>query len=81
MREIKLFINNQWVETTSGKNVNSINPADGTIVARVHLPSAKDIDLAVLSANKCLHSEDWKKIAQKERSLILDDIAEKIKAK
>lgn len=81
MREIKLFINNQWVDATSGKNVNSLNPADNTIVARVHLPSAKDIDHALQAAHTCLHSEGWRKSTLQERSQILDDIAEKIKAR
>ncbi len=81
MREIKLFINNQWVDCTSGKNTNSLNPADGTIVARVQLPSAKDIDLAVSAAQSCLESQDWKKITLSQRAQLLDDIAEKIKAR
>ncbi len=79
MREIKLFINNQWVDSTSGKNINSLNPADSTIVARVHLPSAKDIDTALAAAQNCLNSSAWRATTLSQRSQILDDIAEKIK--
>lgn len=79
MREIKLFINNEWTEVSSGKNVNSLNPADGSIVARVHLPSAKDIDTALLAAQRCFSSEDWKKSTLPSRGKILEDISEKIK--
>lgn len=81
MREIKLFINNQWVDCTSGKNTNSLNPADSTIVARVHLSSAKDIDRALEAAQSCLHSQAWRQTTLAQRSQILEDIAEKIKAR
>lgn len=78
MREIKLFINNEWMDVSSGKNVNSLNPADGSIVARVHLPSTQDIDHALTAAHTCFNSQNWKESTLTSRGKILENISEKL---
>ena len=48
MKEIKLFINGEF--RTSANDFISTNPANGEAVAKVYLPSEKDIDDAVDAA-------------------------------
>ena len=49
--EIKLFINGEFREGSEGKTYDSLNPCNGETIARVHLPSTKDIDDAVDAAS------------------------------
>ena len=42
MKEIKLFINGEF--RTSNKDFTTTNPANNEPVAKVYLPSEKDID-------------------------------------
>ncbi|MGN1001475.1 MAG: aldehyde dehydrogenase family protein [Oscillospiraceae bacterium] len=48
--EAKLFINGEWVETKSGKIIDDINPADGSVVARVHTAGPAEVDAAIAAA-------------------------------
>ena len=77
MREIKLFINGEF--KTGHKTFDSLNPANGEVVAKVHLPSLKDIDDAVDAAEAAFHSPEWKAVDQNQRAEILEKISEKMK--
>jgi acyl-CoA reductase-like NAD-dependent aldehyde dehydrogenase len=77
MKEIKLFINGEF--RTSEKTYTSTNPATGEPVAKVYLPSEKDIDLAVDAAEAAFNSFEWRGMDQNRRAEILESIAEKLK--
>ena len=77
MREIKLFINGEF--RTSENNFTSENPANGEQVAKVYLPSEKDIDQAVDAADAAFNSKDWREMDQIKRAEILEAISEKLK--
>jgi aldehyde dehydrogenase (NAD+) len=77
MKEIKLFINGEM--KTSEKSFVTTNPANGEAVAKVYLPSDRDIDSAVDAAEIAFHSEDWRGLDQVRRAEILEAIAEKMK--
>ena len=77
MKEIKLFINGEF--KTSTKDYTSMNPANGEAVAKVYLPTEKDIDAAVDAADAAFHSLEWKGMDQIKRAEILEAIAEKLK--
>jgi acyl-CoA reductase-like NAD-dependent aldehyde dehydrogenase len=77
MREIKLFINGEF--RTSENNFTSENPANGEQVAKVYLPSEKDIDQAVDAADAAFNSKEWREMDQIKRAEILEAISEKIK--
>ncbi len=79
MKEIKLFINGEF--RTSEKSFNSENPANGETVAKVYLPSEKDIDQAVDAAEAAFYSAEWRGMDQNKRADILEAIAEKLKAR
>lgn len=77
MKEIKLFINGEF--RTSEKSFTSENPANGEAVAKVYLPSDKDIDLAVDAAEAAFYSAQWRGMDQNQRAEILEKISEKLK--
>ncbi len=79
MKEIKLFINGEFRNSSDGKTIDSINPATGDVYAKCALPSASDIELAVDSANKAFYSPEWRSFDQNKRSDLLLAISEKIK--
>ncbi len=77
MREIKLFINGEF--RTSDKSFVTENPANGEAVAKVYIPSEKDIDQAVDSAEKAFYSKEWRAMDHLKRAELLEKISEKIK--
>jgi aldehyde dehydrogenase (NAD+) len=77
MKEIKLFINGEF--RTSEKSFVSENPATGEPVAKVYLPSEKDIEQAVDCAEAAFYSAEWRGMDQMKRAEILEKISEKMK--
>lgn len=45
-----LFINNEWVASSKGDKITSINPTDESEIASVHAAEPEDIDKAVAAA-------------------------------
>lgn len=77
MKEIKLFINGEF--RTSEKSFVSENPANSEAVAKVFLPSDKDIDQAVDAAEKAFYSKEWRAMDAGKRADLLEAISEKMK--
>ncbi len=77
MKEIKLFINGAF--KTSEKSFISENPANSEAVAKVFIPSEKDIDDAVDAAEAAFYSSEWRGMDQIKRAEILEAISEKMK--
>lgn len=50
MTEHKLFIDGQWVPSSTGTLADDLNPATGEVYARVHQASRTDIDSAIAAA-------------------------------
>jgi len=78
----QLFINGQYVDPVKGGTFTTFNPATNTPIAEVANGTAEDVDIAVKSAQACLHSETWGyKSTGAQRAVILrklgDLIAEK----
>lgn len=65
----KLYINGGYVDATSGKTFETVNPANGEVLAEVQIASEADVDLAVQSAKKA--QKVWAKMTAVERSRIL----------
>ena len=76
----QLFINNQWIESADGATMESINPADESVVAEVSAGGAQDIDAAVAAARKALGGA-WAKTAPAQRGRALMKVAELIRAR
>lgn len=78
MKEYKLFIDGEWVESSSNTLADDINPATGELFARVHQASAADLERAIAAAYRA--RESWGNTLANQREAILlraADILEK----
>jgi acyl-CoA reductase-like NAD-dependent aldehyde dehydrogenase len=73
----QLFINNQYVNSVSGKTFNTINPATGDVIARVQEGDKADVDKAVLSAQHAFKRNSvWRKMDASGRGRLLNKLAD-----
>jgi len=79
-REIKHFINGQFVGSKSGKTFNNVNPINGQIIAKIHEGGSEEINYAVAAARAALAGE-WDKLPLAQRLERLNKVAEGIHAR
>jgi aminomuconate-semialdehyde/2-hydroxymuconate-6-semialdehyde dehydrogenase len=79
MRDVKLFIDGQFVDAADGRTFESITPIDNTPVATVAEASSEDVDRAVKAARRAF--DGWSKMDPKERKRILHRVADGIEAR
>lgn len=65
-----LLIGGQWHAGTGG-HFDSINPADGSVSARISHASAADVGAAVAAARAALDNPAWSRIKPHERAALL----------
>ncbi|RDW92268.1 aldehyde dehydrogenase-5 [Coleophoma crateriformis] len=75
---IGLFINNEFVKSTSGEKFATVDPATETDITNVYAASADDVDIAVKAARKALKSEPYKSLGGPGRARLLLKIADLI---
>lgn len=73
-----LFINGEWVPSSSGETFDVINPSNGTVVAKVAKGSKKDVDKAVESAHVAFENTEWREMSPNDRADILFAIGNNI---
>ncbi len=78
MEKYKMWIGGEWVDAESGKTFQTHNPANGDIVAEVPLAGLPEVDKAVAAARKALPA--WSKKSQAERSAVVVQIADAVRA-
>ncbi len=71
-----LFINNQWTKPTSGRYLESVNPATGKSLAQVASGNSADVDTAVAAARRAF--ETWSQLAGHTRARYLYALARQI---
>ncbi|MEM1393766.1 MAG: aldehyde dehydrogenase family protein [Cyanobacteria bacterium P01_H01_bin.150] len=76
--QTKLLINNQWVESISGKRFETINPATGEVICDVSEADTADVDKAVEAAKNAFHNGEWRKISATRRGELLYKLADLI---
>ncbi len=69
-----LFIDGKWSQSSSGKHIDTLNPATGKKLAQVASGDSSDIDRAVQAARRAYES-DWSKRPAQERGKFLYRIA------
>ncbi|KAL1592274.1 mitochondrial aldehyde dehydrogenase [Paraconiothyrium brasiliense] len=75
-----LFIDNKFVAAKSGETLETINPYDESVIAKVASGGAEDIDIAVAAARKAFKSPEWTDLSSAERGALLwnlGDLCEK----
>ena len=74
----KLFINGQWVESSTGQTFVTYDPATGNKLADVAQGSAEDINAAVQAARTAFNEGSWVRMRPNAREELLFTISQKI---
>jgi aldehyde dehydrogenase (NAD+) len=76
VRQTKLLIDNQWVDSADGSVFETINPATGEAIATVAEGKAADVDRAVKAARRALESGPWPDMDAADRGRLLYELAD-----
>lgn len=76
----KMFINGEWVEALSGATRETINPANGEVLAAVAEGAAADVDKAVEAAKDAFYNGPWGSTPAQERAALLFKLADLVDA-
>ena len=74
----KMFINGEWVNSASNKNIETLNPENNEVWATVPEANEKDVDHAVKSAQKAFDNS-WSTLHPRERAKYLRLIADQLR--
>jgi aldehyde dehydrogenase (NAD+) len=75
----KLFINNEFVDATSGNVFEVLNPATGDVISEVADASEKDVDRAVKAAKEAFRlGSEWRRTDPAARGALLYKLADLI---
>jgi len=73
----QLFINNEWVNATSGKTFPTVNPATGEVICQIQEGVKEDVDLAVAAARKAFElGSPWRTMDASDRGQMLNKLAD-----
>ena len=79
VRQTKMLIDGKWIDSTSGRTFETINPATGDVIAHVAEGQAPDIDKAVKAARQAFEKGPWRrKMSARERGRCLTKLADLI---
>jgi len=77
--ETRLFINNQWFNSSSGKTFNTVNPATEEVICAVQEADEADVDKAVAAAKAAFSiGSEWRSMDGSKRRDLLLKLAELI---
>ena len=79
MKNFKLFIDNQWLESSDGATFKSVNPANRQFVSELSAATAQDINKACKSSRTAFESGVWSKLDGDQRAEYMLKIASIIK--
>jgi len=77
MKEIKNFINGQYVTNVSGKTYEKRNPIDNSLIGNVYEAGQHEVDAAVAAARAALKGP-WGKLSVVDRCAMLDGLVAEI---
>mgnify|MGYP001275243577 FL=1 len=78
IQNFKMYIDGQWVNSSSGKKIETLNPENNEVWATVPEANEKDVDKAVQSAQKAFEN-NWSKLHPKDRAKYLRLIADQLR--
>ena len=79
IQNFKMYINGEWVDSSSGKKIETLNPENNEVWATVPEADEKDVDKAVQSAQNAFEN-NWSKLHPRERAKYLRLIGEQLRA-
>jgi aldehyde dehydrogenase (NAD+) len=74
----KMYINGKWVESSNGRVLDVINPADGNVLYQIPRGQKEDVDRAIKAARFAFESEEWQTLKPHERGRVLHKMSELI---
>ncbi len=77
-QEYKMYINGEWVDSYSGKKIETLNPETNQVWANVPEANEEDVDFAVTSAQKAF-DRSWSNLHPRERAKYLRLIANELR--
>ncbi|XP_031571747.1 cytosolic 10-formyltetrahydrofolate dehydrogenase-like isoform X1 [Actinia tenebrosa] len=72
----QLFIDGEFVDAHHGKMFESINPTDGSVLAKVCLASHEDVDRAVEAARVAFEEGPWGTMNARDRGKLMNKLAD-----
>ena len=68
-------------ETTPGAElIDVLNPADGSVIARISHATDADVDRAVASARRAFESKEWGQLSDRSRARLVNKLADAFEA-
>ncbi|KAG6003202.1 hypothetical protein E4U21_002279 [Claviceps maximensis] len=71
-----LFINNEFVKSTSSGNITSVSPSTGEAICSVEAASSEDVDRAVSAARAAFKHPSWRDMAGGARGALMHKLAD-----
>lgn len=72
----QLFIGGEWSDPVDGQSFQSLNPANGEVLAEIPLASAADVDQAVAAARQAFQQQWYPKTKPAKRSRLIQKLAD-----
>merc|ERR1719500_593839 len=77
IKHSQIFIDNEWVNSVSGKSFPTVNPATGETICTVQEGDKADIELAVAAARKAFSlGSAWRTMDASARGVLLNRLAD-----
>ncbi|KKB36934.1 aldehyde dehydrogenase [Bacillus thermotolerans] len=76
VREVKLYIDGEYVESSNGSTFEVKNPATQEVIAQVHEATKEDVDRACRAARRAFEEGPWRTMSPAERSSKIRRMAE-----
>ncbi|KAG5931229.1 hypothetical protein E4U53_001885 [Claviceps sorghi] len=73
-----LFINNEFVKSTSSRKITSVSPSTGEEICSVEAASPADVDRAVSAAREAFKNPSWRHMAGGARGALMHKLADLI---
>ena len=78
IQNFKMYINGEWVDSSSGKKIQTLNPENNEVWATVPEANEKDVDKAVQSAQNAFENS-WSILHPRDRAKYLRLIANQLR--
>ena len=78
IQNFKMYIDGQWVESESGKTIETLNPENNEVWATVPEASVKDVDKAVKAAQNAF-VKSWSNLHPRDRAKYLRSLANQLR--
>ena len=78
IQKFKMYINGEWVNSSSGKEIKTLNPETNEVWATVPEANEEDVNKAVQAAQKAFDGS-WSKLHPKERAKFLRNLGDQLR--